>query len=86
MIKKIFSRRNRGFIQAIILIIIALALLKYFFNISLADILNNQVVKDIWSITKSLFQVLWQTVQVLFDFLKQLVASAKDFVSNGIQP
>lgn len=66
----------------IVLIIIALALLKYFFNISFKDIFTNQVVVDIWVIVKSLFVVLWDTLLLLLDFLKQLLATAKVFVAG----
>lgn len=76
------TSRQRGFIRAIILIIIALALLKYFFNISFYDILHNQVVTDIWSITKSLLTVFWDLLLVLLDFLKQLVGVAQDAVGS----
>ncbi len=74
--------RSRGFIMYIVLIIIALALLKYFFNISFKDIFTNQVVVDIWVIVKSLFVVLWDTLLLLLDFLKQLLATAKVFVAG----
>ena len=70
-------RRNKGFIKTIILVIIALVLLKYFFNISLNDILQNQITQDIWSIIKSLFQTLWGVVLTIIDFLKSLLGSAK---------
>lgn len=75
--RKLLSGKNEGFIKMIILIIIALALLKYFFNISLADILNNQITQDIWSIIKSLFQTLWGVVLMILEFLKALIANAK---------
>ena len=70
-------RRNKGFIKTIILVIVALVLLKYFFNISLNDILQNQITQDIWSIIKSLFQTLWGVVLTIIDFLKSLLGSAK---------
>lgn len=70
-------RRNKGFIKTIILVIVALVLLKYFFNISLNDILQNQIAKDIWAIIKSLFQTLWGLALALIDFLKALISTAK---------
>ena len=70
-------RRNKGFIKTIILVIVALVLLKYFFNISLNDILQNQITQDIWSIIKSLFQTLWGVALMLVDFLKSLLGNAK---------
>ena len=75
-------KRSRGFVQFIILIIIALALLKYFFGISVKDIFNNEVVQDILSIAKSLFKVLWDTLLLALDFIKELLATAKTFVGG----
>ncbi len=74
--------RKRGFIKAIVLIIVALVLLKYFFGITFYDILHNQVISDIWSIIKSLFGILWNIVVVILDFLKQLVGVAKTSVEG----
>lgn len=74
--------KSKGFIKAIILIIIALALLKYFFNISLKDIASSEVVQDIWSIIKSFFKVVWEIIVLLLDFLKELIATARDFISG----
>ena len=76
------NRNNKGFIQAIILIIVALVLLKYFFNISFNDILHSQIAQDLWTILKSLFVTLWQLILIVLDFLKQLVATAKDYVTT----
>lgn len=74
--------RSRGFVMYIILIIIALVLLKYFFNFSFKDIFTNQVVLDIWVIVKGLFAVLWDTLLLLLDFIKELLATAKVFVAG----
>jgi hypothetical protein len=75
-------RRDKGVIKFIVLIVIALALLKYFFNISVKDIFDNQMVQDIISILKSLLKVFWDTLLLLLDFLKQLLATAKVFVGG----
>lgn len=75
-------RRNKGFIRTIILVVVALVLLKYFFDISLSDILNSTIIRDIWSIIKSLFQTLWSLVLTIIDFLKTIVSEAKDSLSN----
>jgi len=74
--------RSRGFIKTIILIIIALALLKYFFNVSFYDIIHSQVIQDIWSIIKTVFQTLWQLLLILLDILKQLAGTAKTSVQS----
>ncbi len=76
------QRHDRGFLKTIILLIIALALLKYFFGISLKDIVNNNVVQDIWTIAKSLFRIIWDTLVLLLEFLRELIATARDFVSG----
>lgn len=75
-------RRNKGFIRTILLVVVALVLLKYFFNISLSDILNSTIMRDIWSIIKSLFQTLWNLLLTIIDFLKALVATAKASLAN----
>lgn len=77
-----YKNNSRGFIKTILLIIVALVLLKYFFNISFSDIIHNQVVQDLWTIIKTLFQTLWQLLLVLLDFLKQLVSTSKDYVQG----
>ncbi len=76
------NSRKRGFIKAIVLIIIALILLKYFFNITFYDIIHNKVISDIWSIIKTLFGILWDFVLVILDFLKQLLGVAKSSVES----
>lgn len=73
---------SKGFIKAIILIIIALALVKYFFGITLKDIANNQVTQDLWAITKSFFKTIWEIIILLLQFLKELIATARDFISG----
>ncbi len=75
-------RREKGFIKSIILIIIALALLKYFFNITLKDIADNEVTQNLWIIAKSFFQALWDIIVLLLQFLKELIQTARDFVAN----
>lgn len=75
-------RRNKGFIKTIVLIVIALVLLKYFFDISLNDIISSKIAQDIWSIIKSLFQTLWGLILVVIDFLKALLANAKQSLAQ----
>ncbi len=75
-------QRDRGFIKAIILIIIALALLKYFFGISLKDIADSQVGQDLWAITTAFFKSVWEIILLLLDFLKELISTARDFITG----
>lgn len=79
---RFFPRRNRGFIKTILLIIVALVLLKYFFNITLGDIMNSQIVKDIWEIVKSLFLALWNVVLMIVDLLKSILTSIKNSLAK----
>ncbi|MFA6050548.1 MAG: hypothetical protein WC761_05115 [Candidatus Paceibacterota bacterium] len=76
------NSRKRGFIKAIILIIIALALLKYFYNLTFFDILKSDVVTDIWAIIKSIFGIIWDLLTVMLDFLKQMVGVAQNSVES----
>lgn len=76
------NSRRRGFIKMIVIIIVALVLLKYFFNISLNDIIHSQVISDIWSIIKSVLQTLWSLILVALEYLKQLIGVAKTSVES----
>ena len=69
--------RNRGFIGLIIIVIIALALINYFFGWSIFEFLNSekgkatviythQIVDFIWSYVKIPVMFLWQIVVDLF--------------------
>lgn len=73
---------NRGFIKAIILIIIGLAVLKYAFHIELKDIINSQIVTSIWSILKTIFNLLWSLLLIVLDFIKTILVSAKSFIEG----
>lgn len=68
------SKSNGGFIQLIIIIIIALLVL-HFLNISLANILNKQGVHDffvyLWGLTKTI----WADFILLLNFLKGIIAA-----------
>lgn len=74
--------RDRGFLRIIILVIVALALLKYFFGISVKDLWNSQVTQDIVQIIKSLFSVIWDILLLLLNFLKELISTARAFISG----
>lgn len=74
--------RRRGFIRMIILIVVALVLLKYFFNLTFYDIVNNAIVQELWSLIKQTFAIAWDLLLVLLDFLKQLVGVAQSSVDS----
>ena len=73
---------NKGFIKAIVLILIGLAVLKYAFHIELKDILNSQVVQSIWSIIKTIFNLIWNILLIALDFIKTILSSAKSFLEG----
>lgn len=75
-------KKERGFIKMIILVVIGLFALKYFFNISVKDILDNSAVKGIISILKSLLSLLWQAILFTIDFLKVAIEKIKDFLTS----
>lgn len=74
--------RQRGFIRAIVLVIVALVLLKYFFNITFYDIVHSQVVTEVWSLIKQVLALCWQLVLIFLDFLRQLVSVAQSAVQS----
>jgi len=73
---------NRGFIKAIILILVALLVLKFVFHIEIKDILNSKIVLSIWSIIKTVFNMLWAVILIALDFLKAVLTSAKNFLEG----
>jgi hypothetical protein len=76
------TNRRRGFIKAIILIIIALVVLKVVFHIDFKDIVNSGIVQSVWSIIKTIFNMLWTAVLLVLDFLKAILNTAKNFLEG----
>lgn len=71
----------------IILIIIALGLLKYFFNWSLVDFLKSEQGKDVVSLLKGILSTLWSYLskplaflwdEVIWPIIKYLIEFGKD--------
>ena len=73
---------NRGFLKAVILVIIALAVLKFAFHIDLKDILDSKIVTSIWSIIKTIFNMLWSAILIGLDFIKAVLTTAKNFIEG----
>lgn len=73
------ANKQKGFIRTIILVVVALFALKFFFNISVKDILDSNIFKSIWSIIKSLLSLLWQAIIFTIDFLKIAIVKIKEF-------
>ena len=55
-------KRDNGFISWLILIIIALALLKYFFNWSIFDAVASEQGRDTISYIRQLFDTIWDYI------------------------
>ncbi len=56
-------KKDEGFIGWLILIIIALALLKYFFNFSIFDAAASEQGKDTISYIKNIVDVIWSYIE-----------------------
>lgn len=76
------NNKQKGFIKTIILVVVALFALKFFFNISLKDILDSSLFKSIWSIVKSILSLLWQAILFTLDFIKVAIEKIKDFLTG----
>lgn len=61
-------KKNRGFIKTIIIIVVALALLKYFFDFDILEFLRSDAVKNV-------FGTIWHIISTIWnDYLKESVA------------
>lgn len=74
--------RNRGFIRTIIVVIVALAILKFVFHVDLKDILDSKIVSTIVSIIKTLLKMLWNAILLGLNFIKALLITAKNFLEG----
>ncbi len=74
--------KKKGFVTTIVLIIIALALLKYVFNITPMDIWKYPITQDIWSIVKELWNLLWQAVLISIGYIKVALDWLKNFLGT----
>ena len=70
------NKKDEGFIQLIILLIIALLVL-HFLNISLKSLLSMQSVRDFFVYLWGLSKLIWQDFLLLLDFIKGIVATGK---------
>ena len=87
------KKGNRGFVGKIVLIIVALALLKYFFNWSIFDAADSeqgkgtieyirQVLNTIWAYIEKpiLFvwnNILWPVLEIMWDSFQDLIRLIK---------
>ncbi len=74
--------KQKGIIQLIILIIIALVILKYGFNISFNDIIHSQVVQELWSIVKQIFSLLWQVIMLCIGYIQSFLPKAQQYLNT----
>lgn len=88
------GKRNRGFITTILLIIVGLALLKYFFNWSIFDAAASEegrgtisyirdVLNTVWSYIETPVEFAWNEVvkplfSFAFDSLRELIEEGKE--------
>lgn len=80
------QNKQKGFIQAIILIIIALVVLKYAFGMDLKDIFNTQIAKDIFGIIKQILLLLWQAISIALDYIKSIIPQIQQFLNSVPKP
>ena len=66
-------RKDKGFISWLILIIIALALLKYFLNWSIFDAIESERGRETVSYIRDIFNITWSYVRVPVLFVWQKV-------------
>ena len=66
-------KRQRGFVGWIVLIIIALALLKYFFNWSIFDVANSEQGRNTIDYLKEVWSFVWSYLRVPVTFLWQRI-------------
>lgn len=66
----------------IVIIIVALVVLKYFFNVSLSDIIHSQIITDIWTIIKQVCTMLWDFFLIALQYLKQLIGVAQTSIES----
>ena len=68
-------KRDRGFIGGLILIIIALALLNYFFNWSIFDAANSEQGRNTINYIKDVLSVVWSYIKVPVLFVWQMIVA-----------
>lgn len=76
-----YSER-RGFVRAVVIVVVALVILKYFFDVSPSDIIYSEIAQDLWSILKSVCLTLWDLLLVALEYLKDLLKVAKTSVES----
>ncbi len=80
------NKKQKGFIRAILLVIIALVILKYAFGVNLNDIVNNQVVQDSWNIFKQLLELLWQAIILSLNYVKSAMPQVQQALNSVPKP
>ncbi len=75
-------KSQQGFVKTIILIVIALIVLKFVFGISLSDIINSRIIKDIIEILRMLLKLLWEALTTTLDFIKLVLMKGREFLQS----
>lgn len=78
-------QKNKGFIKTIILIIVALAILKYVFDIDVKDMIESATFQSILEIGKNLLSLMWDAALASIEFLKVAFEFSKNFVRELIK-
>ena len=80
------QNKQKGFIRAIIVIVVALVILKYAFGVNLSDIINNQVVQDAWNIFKQLLLLLWEAILLCLSYIKSAIPQIQQTLNSVPKP
>lgn len=80
------QNKQKGFIRAIIVIVVALVILKYAFGVNLSDIINNQVVQDAWNILKQILLLLWQAILLCLSYIKSAIPQIQQTLNSVPKP
>ena len=71
-----------GFIRIIVVIVLALVILKFVFNVDVKDILESRFIADLISVTKAIFKLVWDAVLIAFELLKMIISKANEFIKS----
>ncbi len=71
-----------GFIRIIVVIVLALVILKFVFNVDVKDILESRFIADLISVTKAIFKLIWDAVLIALELLKMIISKANEFIKS----
>lgn len=71
-----------GFIRIIVVIVLALIILKFVFNVDVKDILESRFIADLISVIKAIFKLVWDAVLIALELLKMIISKANEFIKS----